>query len=218
MSEVQYRYTALTEEQMKILNLARKIGYKKVILFLDNLSNDQTSLDFILKQPDSAFQTISELQDQIKLLNDRMTAIEKTTAIEKIEEVKEKKPIRRNWDDLLSNWTSPEIKKLALTIQNRILSEYQNVIHGITGTDYFFSTGKKGPTHCFTILSLRKKKLAIRVRFDPDRSSDPRNILKEKVYKPWFFKGNGQERELQIEHFQQIDDAMHLIAQSHNLT
>jgi len=218
MAEVHYRYTALTQEQMKILNLARKIGYKKVILFLDNLINDQTSLDFILKQPDSAFQTISELQVQIKQLTDRMTAIEKNVVIDKSDEKIEDQKKRRDWNDLLQDWTSPEIRELALEIQNRILSQFQSIIHGITGTEYFFSKGKKGPKNCFTILALRKKKLAIRVRFEPNNSIDPQNMLKEKVYKPWFFLGNGQERELQIDSITQIDNAMHLIAQSYSLT
>ena len=67
------------------------------------------------------------------------------------------------------------------------------------------------------ILALRKKKLAIRVRFEPNNSIDPQNMLKEKVYKPWFFLGNGQERELQIDSITQIDNAMQLISQSYNL-
>lgn len=215
MTEVHYRYTALTQEQMKILNLARKIGYKKAILFLDNLSGDQTSLDFILKQPDSAFKTISELQEQIEILTIRMNAIEKVPAFEKIDEVIEEK--RRDWNFYLNDWTSPEVREMALEIQKRILGKYENVIHGITGTEYFFCKGKKGPTSTFSILAIRKKKLAIRVRFDPNNSIDQNNMLKEKVYKPWFFLGNGQERELQIENISQLEGALYMIDQSYNL-
>lgn len=216
MAEVHYRYTALTEEQIKILNLARKIGYKKVNLFLENLSKDQASLDFILKQPDSSFQTIADLQNQLVLVSDRITKLEKASDV-RVEDQEEEKTTRRNWEDLLNNWTSPNIKKMALSLTNTILRKYPDALHGITGTEYYFSKVKKGPTNCFTILGLRKKKLAIRVRFDPTSSSDPHKMLKEKVYTPWYFLGNGQERELQINNEDQIDNVMQMIIQSYSL-
>ncbi len=216
MAEVHYRYTALTDEQIKILNLARKIGYKKVNLFLENLSNDQASLDFILKQPDSSLQTISDLQNQLVLVSNRITKLENASNI-RVEEQEEEKTTRQNWEDRLNNWTSSDIKKMALSIKNTILRKYPDALHGITGTEYYFSKAKKGPTNCFTVLGLRKKKLAIRVRFDPTSSSDPHQLLKEKVYTPWYFLGNGQERELQINNDNLIDNAMQMIIQSYNL-
>jgi len=216
MAEVHYRYTALTDEQIKILNLARKIGYKKVNLFLENLSNNQASLDFILKQPDSSLQTISDLQNQLVLVSNRITKLENASNI-RVEEQEEEKTTRQNWEDRLNNWTSSDIKKMALSIKNTILRKYPDALHGITGTEYYFSKAKKGPTNCFTVLGLRKKKLAIRVRFDPTSSSDPHQLLKEKVYTPWYFLGNGQERELQINNDNLIDNAMQMIIQSYNL-
>lgn len=139
--------------------------------------------------------------------------------INKLHEIPEKKQDKKQrptWESTL-NWVNPEIKELASKIKNDIINNYKVFIHKPTGSDYQFYKSKKSPKSVFTVIMLRKKGIMIRVRYDPTISINPNKLLKDKVYKGWFFGGRGQEREFFIENTKQIDDALKLITQSYEL-
>lgn len=133
--------------------------------------------------------------------------------IEKIDpDLKEEK---QDWDDRLA-WTTPEIKTVALDLKSKVIANFRNIQHQMSGWDYLFSKGKRNPRSVFAVLMLRKKWVAIRLRYDPQTTRDPLNLIGEKSYS-WFISGNGQEREMKIRKIDEIEDALKLIRKSYEL-
>ena len=132
----------------------------------------------------------------------------------KIEETDLKKK-KQDWNDLLS-WTTPEMKTIALDLKSKISSISRNIQHQISGRDYIFSKGKRNPRSLFAVIMLRKKWVAVRVRYDPTTTQDSLNLVGEKTYN-WFYKGTGQEREIKIKNANEIDEAINLIKKSYDI-
>ncbi len=122
---------------------------------------------------------------------------------------------KQNWNDRLS-WTTPEIKTIALDLKSKIIAISRNIQHQASGWDYIFSKGKRNTRSVFAVIMLRKKWAAVRVRYDSSTTLDPLNLVGEKTYN-WFFKGNGQEREMKIKNSDEIEEAIKLIKISYEL-
>jgi hypothetical protein len=122
---------------------------------------------------------------------------------------------KQDWNYRLS-WTTPETKNIALDLKSKIIAISRNIQHQVSGIDYVFSKGKRNTRSLFAAIMLRKKWVAIRVRYDPSTTLDPLNIVGEKTYN-WFFKGNGQEREMKIKNSDEIEEAIKLIKKSYEL-
>jgi len=122
---------------------------------------------------------------------------------------------KKDWNDRLY-WTKPEIKDIALDLKSKIIAEIRNIEHQISGRDYIFSKGKRNPRSLFAVLMLRKKWVAVRIRYDPAITRDLLNLVGNKSYH-WFFKGNGQEREMKIKSVAEIEEAIKLIKKSYEL-
>ena len=130
-------------------------------------------------------------------------------------QIKKASGTRRTWEEKLE-WTDPEIKEVALTLKNTIENEFENTVQRISGSRYVFDKGKGGQKNRFAVLVIQKKGIVIRVRFDPVTSIDREHLLKDRVY-DWFMKGNGEEREFQIDNAGQIESTLELISQSYDL-
>lgn len=176
-----------------------------------------------------------ELKQIVEFLNDQMSPAEvlaleikqyvgedQTTLIPRIfgqssktQIKKASKSQKRSWEDKL-DWTSPEVRDIALNLKKAVETEYEDVVSRQSGSRYVFGKGGKGQKNRFLVITIQKNGLMIRVRFDPERSSDPKGMLNDHVYN-WFMKGNGEERQFHITNISQLEDALHLVSQSYNL-
>ncbi len=120
----------------------------------------------------------------------------------------------QNWEKYIA-WVEPTTKELVSEIISQVAS-MGNVKHRPSGTDYVFSKGISNPRSTFAALLVRKKFIRVRIRVDPNTLKDRNRWVQEKVYFPWFFKGN-QERSFDVNDKSQIPYAMELIRQSYDL-
>jgi predicted transport protein len=102
-------------------------------------------------------------------------------------------------------------------LTNNILNKFPEILHKPIGRYYCFYRGRISSRSRFVAIILHKNDISIRIRADPKTLSDPKNLLKEKVYKGWFFgHGRGQEREFKVTDKGQLNYAMELIKQSYD--
>jgi len=127
----------------------------------------------------------------------------------------ESKSRNRTWKEQL-DWAEPETKKIALKLKTEI-EKWSNISGRASGSDYIFSKGESTRSNYFVALMVQKKRVPVRIRFDPNSSNDPYKLLKDRNYK-WFFNGQYQEREFYVENLTDIDKALELITQSYTLT
>lgn len=114
-------------------------------------------------------------------------------------------------------WVDDNTRELVreLTLQ---IASLGSVTHKPTGTDYIFYRGTPSAKSSFAVLLLRKEGIRVRLRVDPATFKDPNKWLSDKVYKPWFFKLNGQERTFDMKDKSQMPYAMELIKQSYDIS
>jgi len=121
---------------------------------------------------------------------------------------------QKNWEKELI-WVDEDVKKVVNQLSNLILG-----LEGVTGEihtrNYFFYYNKPGLKSHFAVFMLRKKELVVRIAIEPQTFKDPEKLLKEKIYRWFFGKGRGQEREFRISQSEQIDYAMKMIKQSYD--
>jgi len=122
--------------------------------------------------------------------------------------------IKRDWNMKLE-WANPDVKTLILDLKNEV-EKLPNVGGRVSGSHYLFYKNQDKPTTRFVAMVAQKKRVAVRVKYDPKTSKDPSNLLKEKVYR-WFFRGKYQERETYLEDRSQFNEILDLIKQAYNL-
>jgi len=139
-------------------------------------------------------------------------------AIEKAKEGEKLTPRHyRDWESMLA-WVNDNVREIVYSLKNEIMS-LRNVVPVIHGKYLCFYKGKPSIRSIFAVFLLTKEALNIRIRVEPSTFKDPKGLLKNKVYKGWFFKrGAGQEREFKIKSKEQIPYAMGLIKQSYEIS
>ncbi len=120
-----------------------------------------------------------------------------------------------SWEKMLM-WVDDNTRNIVDALTKSILNRFDNVSHKTSGRYYIFYKGKPTTKSVFAAFLLTKKYLKVRIRTDPRTLRDPERVLKERVYRGWFFK-TGQEREFKITEKDQMDYAIELIKQSYAL-
>jgi predicted transport protein len=123
----------------------------------------------------------------------------------------QKKPPRK-WDEKLV-LADENVREATKALTSRI-EQLDNVSHRPTGPDYIFFRETSGRKLGFVGLFLTRPALKVRIRTDPATFRDPKKWTGDKEYH-WFFKVG--EKEFKITSKEQLDYAMELIKQSHQL-
>lgn len=121
----------------------------------------------------------------------------------------------KNWQSLFE-WVDENVKEIVKELINEILA-FGNITHAPHSKYYHFYKGESTTKNTFVVFLLTKKKLNVRIRTDPRTFRDHTGLVKDKIYKGWFFK-QGQEREFQIENLNQIKVAIELIKYSYQIS
>jgi len=147
-------------------------------------------------------------------------------AIEKISEERKKeekvtgprRPLPEHYESYVKMlaWVDENTRNIAEQLTDNIGYKLKDVLPLTSGRYLCFYKGEPSTKSIFAAFLLTKKYLKVRIRTDPRTLRDPNRLLKEKVYRGWFFK-QGQEREFTMTNKDQIDYAMELIKHSYAL-
>jgi hypothetical protein len=81
---------------------------------------------------------------------------------------------------------------------------------------YFYKSEGRSLDSLFTVLTLSKKAVGVRIKVDPSKFKDERNWTKS--YKGWFFARKWQEREFTLTSPEQLHYALQLIKQAYDIS
>jgi predicted transport protein len=227
-------YDEIRSDKLLRAYVEKAIGSQEIYHFLSRLLSNPPQIVIVIDQK------TEEVKEACQVLRYQTSIVEFKTflredaenvhahlfrplyAIEEIPEKGKKERERRplpehykSWKKMLQ-WVDESTQSLVEGLSTTIRNTLVNVNEVTHGRYYCFYKGKPSTKSIFAALLLTKKYLKVRIRTDPRTLRDPERLLKEKIYKGWFFK-QGQEREFNLTDEDQIDYAMELIIRSYAL-
>ncbi len=122
----------------------------------------------------------------------------------------------KNWESSLAR-ANNNLKEL-VDILSKQIEELGDVKKEVSGKYLCFYKIQQGVRSIFTAFILTTGALKVRIRTNPNTFSDPQKLTGDKIYKGWFFKKIGQEREFKITSKESIPYAMELIRHSYEFS
>jgi len=126
----------------------------------------------------------------------------------------------KSWEKLLK-WVDKDVSFMATELESHIKASLSDVVTRPRGRYLCFYRRKPNNKSIFAALLLTREYLKVRIRTEPEiKFKDPKNLVKEKKYKRWFFS-SGEEREFVLNKPTDRLDlayAVELIKQSYNLS